>query len=99
MTFDQFKNSLQQPAPPPGLSPVLEAMWWDGKGDWERSHDIAQEVHSAAGSWVHAYLHRKEGDLGNAGYWYARAGKRMPSVGLEAEWEQMVKGLLEENAR
>lgn len=99
MTFDQFKNSLQQSAPPPGLSPVLEAMWWDGKGDWERSHDIAQDVHSADGSWVHAYLHRKEGDLGNAGYWYARAGKRMPSAGLEAEWEQMVKGLLGENAR
>ncbi|WP_119078737.1 hypothetical protein [Chitinophaga alhagiae] len=99
MTFDQFKNSLRQPAPPAGLSPVLEAMWWDGRGDWERSHNIAQEVHSADGSWVHAYLHRKEGDPGNAGYWYARAGKRMPAVPLEAEWEQMVTVLLEENAR
>ncbi len=99
MTFAEFQQSLEQAAPPPGISPVLEAMWWDGKGDWDRSHDIAQEVHSAEGSWVHAYLHRKEGDNGNAGYWYARAGKRMPSVSLEAEWEQMVTGLLKENAR
>ena len=99
MTFAEFKLSLQQAAPPPGISPVLEAMWWDGKGDWDRSHDIAQEVHSAQGSWVHAYLHRKEGDIGNAGYWYARAGKRMPSVLLEVEWEQVVTELLKENAR
>lgn len=99
MTLSAFKNSLQQAAPPPGISPVLEAMWWDGKGDWDRSHDIAQEVHAAGGSWVHAYLHRKEGDLGNAGYWYSRAGKSMPSVSLDMEWEQIVSGLLKENAR
>ena len=99
MTFAEFQQSLQQATPPPGISQVLEALWWDGKGNWDRSHDIAQEIHSAQGSWVHAYLHRKEGDHGNAGYWYARAGKRMPSVSLEAEWEQVVTDLLKENAR
>lgn len=98
MTFSAFKDTLNNERPPEGLSPVLEAMWWDGKGDWDRSHDIAQEVHSAEGSWVHAYLHRKEGDRGNAAYWYARAGKSMPGVGLDAEWEQMVMVLLRENA-
>lgn len=98
MTFAEFKHSLQQSAPPPFLSAVLEAMWWDGKGDWEKSHDIAQEIHSTAGSRVHAYLHRKEGDPGNAGYWYARAGKKMSAVSLEAEWEQITTDLLQENA-
>ena len=77
MTTATFKDSLKNDQPPAGLSPALEAMWWDGKGDWERSHDIAQEIHSTEGSWVHAYLHRKEGDRGNAAYWYARAGKSM----------------------
>ena len=99
MTLSAFKNSLQQAAPPAGISPALEALWWDGKGDWDRSHDIAQEIHAAEGSWVHAYLHRKEGDPGNAGYWYSRAGKSMPSVSLDVEWEQIVAGLLKEIAR
>ncbi|GEP96222.1 hypothetical protein [Chitinophaga cymbidii] len=98
MTFAAFKETLKNDQPPAGLRPVLEAMWWDGKGDWDRSHDIAQEVHSAEGSWVHAYLHRKEGDRGNAAYWYARAGKSMPGGSLEAEWEQVVTVLLRENA-
>lgn len=98
MTFAAFKDSLNNDTPPAGLRPVLEAMWWDGKGDWNRSHDVAQEVPGAEGSWVHAYLHRKEGDKGNAAYWYARAGKTMPGVSLDVEWEQIVAALLRENA-
>ncbi|WP_346318874.1 hypothetical protein [Chitinophaga sp. YIM B06452] len=98
MTIAAFKTSLDKQAPPAGLTPALLALWWDGKGDWDRSHDIAQEDHSRAGSWVHAYLHRKEGDAGNAAYWYARAGKAVFRGALEAEWEQIAGALLLENA-
>ena len=77
------------------LSPYLLALWWDAKGDWRRAHEVAQDIDDRTGSWIHAYLHRKEGDLGNAAYWYRRAGKPVPSVGLQEEHEAMVKTLLE----
>ena len=66
----------------------------DAKGDWEKSHNIAQDIHSDTGSWIHAYLHRKEGDIFNADYWYSKAGKKRPSVSLEKEWEEIVTDLL-----
>jgi hypothetical protein len=69
-------------------------MWYDGKGDWNSSHNIAQEIHSIDGSWIHAYLHRKEGDLGNASYWYHRAGKPVAKMSLDEEWEQLIKAFL-----
>ncbi|WP_343305880.1 hypothetical protein AAHN97_01820 [Chitinophaga niabensis] len=99
MTITEFKASLANSAPPAGLSPLLEALWWDGKGDWDQSHTLAQDIETKDGSWVHAYLHRKEGDPGNAAYWYARAGRSMPGGALEAEWELIASALLEENAR
>lgn len=98
MTIAAFKTSLGNQLPPAGLTPALLAIWWDGKGSWDKSHDIAQEDHSRAGSWVHAYLHRKEGDQGNAAYWYSRAGKAVFRGSLEAEWEQIAEALLMENA-
>lgn len=94
MTIEELKNSLKGSAPPPGLSDLLKAMWYDGKGDWEASHNIAQEIHSNEGSWIHAYLHRKEGDNGNATYWYAKAGKKFPTIGLAEEWEQLCEAFL-----
>lgn len=94
MTLHEFKATLSSNLPPNGISNLLEAMWYDGKGDWEASHNIAQDIHSKEGSWIHAYLHRKEGDDGNAGYWYARAGKKFPSIGLEEEWEEICSELL-----
>ena len=74
----------------------MQALWHDARGDWEQAHTCAQEGNSRDGSWVHAYLHRKEGDLGNAGYWYARAGRPMPalSLTLEAEWAEIAQELL-----
>ncbi len=99
MTFPEFKATLGQAAPPPGISPLLEALWWDGKGDWDRGHDVVQEIPSVEGSWIHAYFHRKEGDMGNAAYWYARAGKSMPGGSLEAEWEQIATAMLQKEAR
>jgi hypothetical protein len=94
MTFQDFKSSLSQTKPPDGVSELLKAMWFDGKGDWNSAHNIAQDIHGNDGSWIHAYLHRKEGDLGNASYWYHRAGKPVAKSSLEQEWEQLVKAFL-----
>ena len=73
---------------------ALLALWWDAKGDWERAHEIAQDVSGADGAWVHAYLHRKEGDLGNAGYWYRQAGRPVGAGDLKVEWEGIVGEML-----
>jgi hypothetical protein len=94
MTFDDFHRSLTAPEPPPGLTPALLGLWWDAKDDWTRAHESAQEDEGIEGSWVHAYLHRKEGDQGNASYWYRRAGKRVSREPLETEWLAIVRELL-----
>ena len=90
-SFSSFKKTIQNPEPPSDWSKALQALWWDAKGDWESSHDIAQEIHSNMGSWIHAYLHRKEGDEWNAKYWYGKAGKPFPAYGLEEELEILVE--------
>jgi hypothetical protein len=95
MTRDDFRASLAAPAPPPGLSLALAGLWWDAKGDWARAHGCAQDRDDKAGAAVHAYLHRKEGDLGNAGYWYARAGRPVAQGTLAEEWETLAGELLE----
>lgn len=74
---------------PPHLSPVLQALWHAGKNDWEKAHQIAQSIISPEGSWVHAYLHRVEGDQANADYWYTRSGHPHPKITVEQEWEQI----------
>jgi hypothetical protein len=94
MTPEDFAASLAEAAPPPGLSLALQGLWWDGKGDWGRAHGCAQDQDDRIGAAVHAYLHRKEGDLSNAGYWYARAGRSMPKGTLEAEWRALAQELL-----
>jgi hypothetical protein len=94
MTYDEFSKSLAIPNPPAGLSVYLEALWYDGANNWEKAHEIAQDINDKDGSWLHAYLHRKEGDAINAGYWYRRAGKPMPSYSLQQEWKEMVAALL-----
>ena len=91
MTIDELKSTEQIPQ---NLSPLVQAMWCDVKGDWNASHNLAQDVDTPDGAWVHAYLHRKEGDRSNAQYWYHRAGKQMPSYSLEKEWEEITKALL-----
>jgi hypothetical protein len=97
MSLEELRRSLAaDPAPPAGATLALQALWHAARGDWNAAHGCAQEDHSRDGSWVHAHLHRQEGDLGNAGYWYARAGRRMPpaSSTLEAEWEEIARALL-----
>ena len=94
MTLDEFRQSLAATAPPAGLTPALAGLWWDGKGDWKRAHESAQQDEEVEGSWVHAYLHRKEGDQSNAAYWYNRAGKPVCGEPLEAEWVSIARELL-----
>jgi hypothetical protein len=93
--FPTFKASLAQAAPPAAAPPLVAALWHAAKGDWTKAHEIAQEDESEAGSWVHAYLHRVEGDESNAGYWYRRADKPHATSKLEAEWETIAKALLD----
>jgi len=94
MTLEQFKLSLDANNPPSQLSPALAGLWWDAKGDWTKAHESAQVDEGPAGAWVHAYLHRKEGDASNAAYWYRRAGKPVAASSLEAEWEAIARALL-----
>ena len=85
-----FKESLSQDAPDPQLSTILKSLWYDAKGDWKRAHDFVDQLPGSEAAWVHAYLHRKEGDVWNADYWYARAKKTRPSYSLEEEWTNLV---------
>jgi hypothetical protein len=94
MTVTDFLATLTSPGPPTGLSAPLTALWHDGRGDWAAAHRVAQDIDSADGAWIHAYLHRKEGDKDNAGYWYRRAGRPMPSESLDLEWRAIVTALL-----
>ena len=80
--------------PPMGISIYLLSMWYDAKKDWEQAHHMVDNLDDATACWVHAYLHRKEGDVGNADYWYRRANKKRPLVSLDEEWENIVKTLL-----
>lgn len=93
MTFEEFKSSVNDEVPQ-GNSPALRALWYDARGDWERAHAEVQDASESAAAWVHAYLHRKEGDHGNARYWYGRAGRRYTDVPLDAEWEEITSALL-----
>ncbi|MCK1335300.1 hypothetical protein IVB38_04450 [Bradyrhizobium sp. 38] len=86
--------SLDGAAPAPDLSAPLAGLWWAAKGDWDQAHKIVQDEGSREAAWVHAYLHRVEGDLGNAGYWYRQAGQPVAKDSLQAEWERIAATLL-----
>lgn len=92
--FDTFKRSVELARLPDGLVPALHALWLEARGDWQGAHRIAQEVEDASGAWVHAYLHRKEGDRENASYWYGQAGQSFFAGSLDDEWEQITRALL-----
>ena len=94
MTPTQFSESLSRPAPPARLSAALQGLWWAAKGEWDRAHKLVQDEDSEEAAWVHAYLHRVEGDLANAGYWYRRAGRAAASGPLADEWQAIAAGLL-----
>jgi hypothetical protein len=92
--LSDFRASLSGVAPAPDLNAPLAAMWWAAKGDWNKAHAIAQDNDTPDAAWVHAYLHRVEGDIGNAGYWYRQAGKPVATGALDAEWDEIVGALL-----
>ncbi len=94
MNVDEFKRTLPADAPPPNLPPALQALWWAGKGDWDKAHAVAQDDDGAESAWVHAYLHRLEGDLPNARYWYGTARKPAAGGPLDAEWDAIATALL-----
>ena len=94
MDLATFRASLASSAPPAGLTPALRALWLDGKGDWDGAHEAAQEDEGGVADWVHAYLHRKEGDAGNAAYWYRRARKPVCKASLDEEWAEIASALL-----
>ena len=94
MDFETYKGSLAEDAPPAGLSLAAQALWWEAKGDWHQAHQCAQAQADAEGAWAHAYLHRVEGDLRNAGGWYGRSGRPVSTAPLKEEWETIARALL-----
>ena len=94
MDLEAFKASLRRDAVPAGLGLAAQGLWWDAKGDWAKAHECAQAQDDGDGAWLHAYLHRKEGDAENAAYWYRRAGKPVATGPLAGEWEAIARALL-----
>ncbi|MGI9547269.1 MAG: hypothetical protein ACR2MM_08540 [Flavobacteriaceae bacterium] len=95
-TYLEFENSINFDSPSKEWPEALQAMWWDSKGNWQKSHDLAEDINSNLGNWIHAYLHRKDGDQWNAGYWYQRAGRAFPVKTLEEECKELVLSILNE---
>jgi hypothetical protein len=93
MTLEEFRATLSSDSSP-AVAPALQALWYDARGNWAKAHDTANDVDDKSGAWVHAYLHRKEGDEGNAAYWYRRANRPVATGSLAAEWEEIVTALL-----
>lgn len=97
MNLREFKEASNRTAAPAGLNPYLQALWHDVKGEWDAAHHLVQDIPTREAAWVHAYLHRKEGDSGNALYWYSRAGKNFSRLSLEEEWEELAAAFLKIN--
>ncbi|WP_298790285.1 hypothetical protein [uncultured Allomuricauda sp.] len=93
-TFNNFQDTLNSSEPPAAWSLALQSLWWDAKGNWDASHNIAQDMNSTMGNWIHAYLHRKEGDDWNAGYWYRQAGRSFPESTFEEELQELVESAI-----
>lgn len=97
MSFADFLLSIARDASPPGkFGPALAALWYDRRGEWVRAHELAQKANGKNGAWVHAYLHRKEGDETNATYWYRLSDRAPSGSGLDEEWAQIARSLLNE---
>src|SRR5258706_445664 len=94
MQFETFHESIKAKKIPAGLSVYLTSLWYDGIEDWSKAHSMVDNLEDATACWVHAYLHRKEGDISNADYWYRKAGRKRSDISLETEWETIVKALL-----
>lgn len=93
--FAEFQIALQNKAPDHNWPEVLKALWYDAKGDWQRAHELVDPSSEPMAKWIHAYLHRKEGDEWNAGYWYRLAGKKFSKMALEEEWQTLVEKIID----
>jgi hypothetical protein len=96
MTIEELKGTLTKAKPPAGIAPALAALWWAAKGDWDKAHGIVMKQESRDAAWVHAYLHRVEGDLDNAGYWYRRAHRPVAAGPLPEEWDAIAAALIDQ---
>lgn len=94
MDLSAFKKTISGEKVPSSLPVYLQALWFDARGNWEKAHHLIQDLEDQKAAWIHAYLHRKEGDIWNADYWYRKAGRTRPSVSLEQEWEDLVSAFL-----
>lgn len=94
MNLTSFRETISSENPPSDLSVYGQALWYDAKGSWEKAHELIQDLTDKNASWIHAYLHRKEGDTWNADYWYRKAGRKRPDVSLSEEWEEIATALL-----
>ena len=94
MDIKSFEQTINDDNPPQSVSVYLKALWYDAKGDWDKAHEMIQDIPDRKASWIHAYLHRKEGDNSNANYWYNKAGRNMPANNLQEEWEFITKEML-----
>ncbi len=94
MNFETFQQSIKATTPPENISLYLLAMWHDANGNWDKAPAMVDNLNDSTACWVHAYLHRKEGDNANANYWYRRANKKIPDMSLQQEWENIVKAIL-----
>lgn len=94
MNLETFNQSLTQSNPPVSTSVYLQALWYDAKGDWQKAHELIQDLPDKNAAWIHAYLHRKEGDVWNADYWYRNAGRKRPDASLQQEWESITTAFL-----
>jgi len=99
MDFNEFKASVNNEFPPEKIDKNLKALWWDAKGKWEKAHRMVQNINNTTASRVHAYLHRKEGDLSNASFWYTNAGQRMRANSPDEEWDEIVNTILDKENR
>jgi hypothetical protein len=97
-TLETFRATLAKDSPDSNLTPYLQALWYDAKGDWHKAHDMIDSLEDRTACWVHAYLHRKEGDKFNANYWYNKARRTMPMSSLDEEWEYITTTLLNEES-
>ena len=95
MDLESFVTSLDTDTPPKDISVYLLALWYDAKEDWDQSHTTIQDVDTKNAAWIHAYLHRKEGDTFNADYWYRRAGKKRSDVTIKEEWNNLVTAMMD----
>ena len=94
MTIAEYMASLDETEAPAGVSPYLKALWYEKRGDWKQAHEIVQDIDDSTAAWLHAYIHRREGDQANAAYWYGQAGRPISDLTLDDEWREIVEALI-----